>query len=146
MATANAVTGPSTAPCTLAGGSSRLDEVGQQRRETELRDETDRAAEHTRGGDENQELHEVEPQHLAMARAEALHQRDRVEPARDEAPRGHRDGHAAEQHADERGQDEEALGVRDGRTHFGAPVAKVLDVVLRPQQRRQLQAKPFERG
>ena len=140
------MSGPSTAPCKLARRQLRLDEIGEQRRQAELRDETDRAADHAGGDDEHQELQQVQAQHLAMASAEAFHQRDGVEPPRDEAPRGHRNGHAAEQHAHERGEHEKPLGVGHGRADFGPPVAEILDVVLRPQERHEVGAKRFDRS
>ena len=79
-----------------------------------------------------------------MASAEALHERDGIEPPRDEAPRGHRNGHAAEQHAHERGEHEKPLGVGHGRADLGPSVAKILDIVLRPQERREVGAKRLE--
>ena len=72
-------------------------------------------AEHAGCDDQDQELQHVQAQHFARARTETLHERDRVEAARDEAPRRHRDGDAAQQHADERREHQEPLGVGDRR-------------------------------
>ena len=136
IATANAVIGPSTAPCQLGGGSCASMKSASSAVKPNCATKPDRAADHAGGDDEHQELQEVQAQHLAMPGAEAFHQRNGIESPCDEAPRGHRDGNAAEQHADERRQHEKPLCVGNGRADFGPPVAKILELVLRPQQRR----------
>ncbi len=70
-----------------------------------------------------------------MLRTETLHQRDAVEPPRDEATRRHGDGYTAEQHADERRQDQKAPGIVDRAAHLGPRVAEVVDLVLGREQR-----------
>ena len=80
-----------------------------------------------------------------MASAEAFHQRDGIEAPRDETPRGHRHGHAAEQHAHERSEHEESLRVGHCGADFRPPVAELLDVVLRPQEWRQVFAERLDR-
>src|SRR3970040_1250810 len=81
-----------------------------------------------------------------MTRADAFHERDAVETARDEAPRGHGHCDAAEQHAHEGSEHEKLLRSPYRRPHFGPSVAIVLEVLLRVEQRLELAAKAPQRN